>query len=131
VAGLPPEESYFNTTFDNLQRINNYVSEAISRLVEKMYELPLCFRQIFIYQSLHLFLKKAMFLIKFVEEIGENFESENISTAPFIKTKVLTYLDMDQDTLNIILSLAEKLSPGIYQEVQGDNSEKLVELILI
>jgi len=72
-----------------------------------------------------------MFLIKFVEEIGENFESENISTAPFIKTKVLTYLDMDQDTLNIILSLAEKLSPGIYQEVQGDNSEKLVELILI
>jgi len=136
------------------------ISHEVNEIIEKIFKVEGNFvKQGYIAQMMSLLLRKATVLLKYVEAMPVNIETaeipqeqrnnkeEAVETEPAIspreiredlqmsretKKRIRNDLGLREDScFNLLLGIAEKLKPGIYYTVVGNQAwieEKLIEL---
>jgi len=154
------ETSPLKTEFKNTEELllrSVETSQEVNDIIEKILRVEGNFvKQGYISQMMSLLLRRAMVLLKYVEAMPMNMESSEVAPEPRnrdeapesppitprepkeealsreTKKRIRNDLGLREDTcFNLLLGIAEKLKPGIYYTVVGNQAwieEKLIEL---
>lgn len=101
-------------------------SVFVSTILKQAFELPIALRAGFIHQKYRVLKKRALTLISYVEH--ETKQNDILEAQRIIEIKHDLGCENSEPDFTILLSIAEKLKPGMYQRVAGNLFRRIYDL---
>jgi len=88
-------------------------SPFIKRFIKRLFEFPYVLREPFLNNTLHLLIKKSTILLKLIEAYQVETNILTVECTKLRKDMNAMLDNMDPPTFDILLSIAEKVNPGV------------------